>query len=120
MNTPSSKLHRSTPSRSARVSAAIAMIAGAAGAANAQLNIEAWRQGTEYRAMKLQRELSDTENKIQAARRFYNTNVRDLVTMLQSFPANVVAGMFPQFKAMEYFELSEADAAAKDPVKVKF
>ncbi len=70
--------------------------------------------------LELQRELSDTENKIQAARRFYNTNVRDLVTMLQSFPANVVAGMFPQFKAMEYFELSEADAAAKDPVKVKF
>jgi LemA protein len=70
--------------------------------------------------LELQRELSDTENKVQASRRFYNTNVRDLVTMLQSFPANVVAGMFPQFKAMEYFELGEADAAAKDPVKVKF
>lgn len=70
--------------------------------------------------LELQRELSDTENKVQAARRFYNTNVRDLNTMLQSFPANVVGGMFPQFKGMEFFELSESDAAAKDPVKVKF
>ncbi|MEK9177171.1 MAG: LemA family protein [Patescibacteria group bacterium] len=70
--------------------------------------------------LELQRELSDTENKVQAARRFYNTNVRDLVTMLQSFPANLVAGMFPQFKPMDYFELSEVDAAAKEPVKVKF
>jgi LemA protein len=70
--------------------------------------------------LELQRELSDTENKVQAARRFYNTNVRDLNTMLQSFPANTVGRMFPQFKGMEFFELAEADAAAKDPVKVKF
>jgi LemA protein len=68
----------------------------------------------------LQNELSDTENKIQSARRFYNTNVRDLATMLQSFPASVVAGMFPQFKPMEYFELGTADSAAKDPVAVRF
>ena len=70
--------------------------------------------------LELQRELEDTENKIQSARRFYNTNARDLSTMLQSFPANLVAGMFPQFKPLEYFELGAADAAAKDPVQVKF
>ncbi len=44
--------------------------------------------------MELQRELSDTENKIQAARRFYNTNVRDINTAVESFPGNVIAGMF--------------------------
>lgn len=69
--------------------------------------------------LELQRELSDTENKIQAARRFYNGNVRDLSIGLQSFPGNIVGNAFG-FKAMEFFELSEADAAAKDPVKVKF
>lgn len=67
----------------------------------------------------LQGELSDTENKIQAARRFYNGNVRDLNTAIESFPGNVVAGMF-NFQKQEFFELAEADAAAKDPVKVQF
>jgi LemA protein len=67
----------------------------------------------------LQTELSDTENKIQAARRFYNANVRDLTTGLQSFPGNVIAGMF-SFEKMEYFELDATDAAAREPVTVKF
>lgn len=67
----------------------------------------------------LQQELSDTENKIQAARRFYNTNVRDLNIGIESFPGNIVADMF-HFKRMEFFELGEADAAAKEPVKVSF
>ncbi len=67
----------------------------------------------------LQRELSDTENKIQSARRFYNGNVRDLKIGLQSFPGNIIGSTFG-FKEMEFFELSEADAAAKDPVKVSF
>ncbi len=67
----------------------------------------------------LQTELSDTENKIQAARRFYNGNVRDLTTGLQTFPGNLIAGMF-HFEKMEYFQLSDADAAAKEPVAVKF
>ncbi len=59
MNTPSSKIHRSTPSLSVGVAAAIALIVGAVGTAQGQqVNIPAWRQGTEYRAMKLQRELS--------------------------------------------------------------
>ena len=69
--------------------------------------------------LELQRELSDTENKIQASRRFYNTNVRDLNTALESFPANVVGTMF-RFEGREFFELSEADQAAKEPVKVSF
>lgn len=67
----------------------------------------------------LQTELSDTENKIQAARRFYNGNVRDLTTAMQSFPGNIIANTF-NFEKMEYFQLDAADAAAREPVKVKF
>lgn len=69
--------------------------------------------------LSLQNELSDTENKIQAARRFYNTNVRDLNTGLQSFPGNIIASV-GHFSKMEFFGLSDADAAAKNPVEVKF
>ncbi len=67
--------------------------------------------------LELQRELSDTENKIQAARRFYNTNVRDLNIKIESFPSNIIAKIF-MFKQREFFELEEA--AAKEPVQVKF
>jgi LemA protein len=66
----------------------------------------------------LQRELSDTENKIQAARRFYNGNVRDLNTAIQTFPSNIIANMF-RFEARDFFELGDADAA-REPVKVQF
>jgi len=69
--------------------------------------------------LELQRELSDTENKIQAARRFYNTNVRDLNTGIESFPGNVIANMF-RFEPREFFELGEAEGAAREPVKVAF
>jgi LemA protein len=69
--------------------------------------------------LELQHELEDTENKIQAARRFYNGVVRDLNTALQSFPGNVLAGMF-NFASQPYFELGDADAAAREPVAVKF
>lgn len=69
--------------------------------------------------LELQRELSDTENKIQAARRFYNSVVQDLNASVQMFPGNMIANMFG-FKASEFFQLGEADAAAKEPVKVKF
>jgi LemA protein len=69
--------------------------------------------------LELQRELSDTENKIQAARRFYNGNVRDLAIGIQSFPGNVIANAFG-FQAMEYFELGEGEEAARNPVPVKF
>ncbi len=68
--------------------------------------------------MELQRELSDTENKIQAARRFYNGNVRDLNTSIESFPGNMVASLFG-FKQKEFFDLPEGDAA-ENPVEVKF
>lgn len=67
--------------------------------------------------LELQRELSDTENKIQAARRFYNTNARDLNIKIESFPANVVAKFF-SFSLVEFFELEEE--AAKEPIKVQF
>ncbi len=67
----------------------------------------------------LQRELSDTENKIQAARRFYNGTVRDLNISTESFPSNIVASSF-HFSKMEMFGLTEEDAAAKNAVEVKF
>ena len=66
----------------------------------------------------LQNELSDTENKIQAARRFYNANVRDLNTKIEVFPSNILAGMF-HFSKMEFFDLADNDAA-QQPVVVKF
>lgn len=68
---------------------------------------------------KLQDELSDTENKIQAARRFYNGNVRDLNIRIESFPYNLIAGIF-KFEKREFFELNEENAPAKEPVQVKF
>ena len=67
--------------------------------------------------LELQKELSDTENKIQASRRFYNTNVRDLNIKIESFPSNLVAGWF-NFEGMELFEIAEE--AEKQPVSVKF
>ena len=65
----------------------------------------------------LQAELSDTENKIQAARRFYNSNVLVLNTKRETFPTNLIAGAFGFAKA-DFFELG--DAAAREPVKVQF
>jgi len=69
--------------------------------------------------LSLQSELSDTENKIQAARRFYNGNVRDLNIAVDSFPSNLIAKLF-HFVKMELFTLDESEAAAKKPVEVKF
>ena len=70
--------------------------------------------------VELQRELTDTENKIQAARRFFNANVRDYTVATQTFPSNVVAKMFG-FKSDGFFELAETEAAAaSQPVKVSF
>ena len=68
--------------------------------------------------MQLQQELVDTEDKIQASRRFYNGGVRDLNTKIQTFPANIVAGMF-NFQAKEFFEV-EDPASVENPVEVKF
>lgn len=67
--------------------------------------------------LELQQELSDTENKIQASRRFYNGNVRDLNTKIETFPSNFIANMF-NFGKREFFELTEE--AAKEPVAVQF
>ncbi|MEK7510968.1 MAG: LemA family protein [Patescibacteria group bacterium] len=67
--------------------------------------------------LELQRELSDTENKIMASRRFYNSNVQTLNTSIEQFPNSVIAKPFG-FTQMELFELTEE--AAREPVKVAF
>jgi LemA protein len=69
--------------------------------------------------LELQRELVDAEDKIQAARRFYNTNVRDFNTKIEIFPNRLVAGWL-KFTARDFFELGENEAAAKEPVRVQF
>lgn len=66
--------------------------------------------------LQLQTELSDTENKIQASRRFYNGNVRDFNTKLQVFPNNLIASMLG-FKKYEFFEANEEE---KKNVNVQF
>lgn len=66
---------------------------------------------------KLQEELSDTENKIQAARRFYNGTVMDYNTAIQSVPTNIIAGSFG-FKQEEFFDIEEE--AQREAVKVQF
>ena len=68
--------------------------------------------------LELQRELSDTENKIQASRRFYNGTVRDLNIAIQSFPSSVIAHSC-NFRAMSLFDLPDTDSA-QQPVEVKF
>jgi len=66
--------------------------------------------------LKLQDEISDTENKVQASRRFYNGNVRDFNTKLQVFPTNMVGNMLG-FKKYEFFQIDESDRAVPE---VKF
>lgn len=66
---------------------------------------------------KLQDELTDTENKIQASRRFYNGVVRDFNTKIQVFPTNIMAGMF-HFTKREFFEIE--NKAERENVAVKF
>ena len=66
----------------------------------------------------LQTELVDTEDKIQAARRFYNGGVRDLNTKIQIFPNNIFAGMLG-FKSREFFEVEDRKSA-EEAVKVDF
>jgi LemA protein len=69
----------------------------------------------------LQAELVDTEDKIQASRRFYNGVVRDFNTKRTTFPTNIFAGMLGFNKDKEFFELDEAAAAAAaEPVNVQF
>ncbi|TSD00105.1 MAG: LemA-like protein [Parcubacteria group bacterium Athens0714_25] len=66
--------------------------------------------------LELQRELSDTENKIQASRRFYNGNVRDFNIKIEVFPSSIVAGML-HFSKRDFFEAEESE---KENVKVEF
>jgi LemA protein len=67
----------------------------------------------------LQSELSDTENKLQAARRFYNSTVMAYNTKIQTVPTNILAKQF-NFVASEFFELAENEESARNPVEVKF
>ena len=66
--------------------------------------------------LQLQDEISDTENKIQASRRFYNGNVRDFNTSIQTFPTNMFAGML-KFTKYEFFQAAEGE---RQNVQVKF
>lgn len=68
--------------------------------------------------IQLQNELVDTEDKIQASRRFYNGGVRDLNTKIKMFPSNLVAGVLG-FHAKEFFEVEDM-ASVEKPVEVKF
>jgi LemA protein len=67
--------------------------------------------------LELQRELTDTEDKIMASRRFYNSNVRSFNTKIEVFPTNLLAKQLG-FTKEEFFELNEE--AAREPVKVQF
>ena len=67
--------------------------------------------------VELQREITDTEDKIQAARRFYNGNVRDPNIAIESFPSNIIANMF-SYKKKELFELD--DVEERKNIEVKF
>ncbi len=69
--------------------------------------------------LQLQQQLQDTEDKLQAARRFYNGVVMELNTKLQSFPSSFIGGIF-HFTASDFFQLGADEQAAKDPVKVQF
>ncbi len=68
--------------------------------------------------MQMQRDLTDTEDKLQAARRFYNSTVRDFNTAIQHFPTNAIAGLF-HFTASEFFDIDEKGVEGQ-PVKVQF
>lgn len=61
--------------------------------------------------LELQRELANTEDRIQAARRFYNGNVRDLNTRVEAFPSNLVAALF-RFKQEEFFKIADVRVRA--------
>ena len=71
--------------------------------------------------VKLQEQLQDVEDKIQAARRFYNSGAKELNTKIMTFPANIVNNMFGHFKKRDYFEVNDAEKAKieKTP-EVKF
>ena len=65
--------------------------------------------------LELQKELTNTEDRIQAARRFYNANVRDLNTRIEIFPSNIIASFF-NFIQAEYFEIDSVAEASSPQV----
>ena len=67
--------------------------------------------------LELQKELSNTEDRIQASRRFYNGNVRDLNTRIEVFPSNIIASLF-RFVQAEFFEIEEVTAAQAPEIKL--
>lgn len=76
------------------------------------------KAGTNF--LELQREITDTEDKIQASRRFYNTTVLALNTKIETFPSAIIANLF-QFKKESFFELDEAERkTAQQAPKVPF
>ena len=70
---------------------------------------------------KLQDELTDTEDKIQASRRFYNGVARDFNTRRKTFPTNMLANLFGYHQDKEFYDVPEdQEAAVREPVAVKF
>ena len=71
--------------------------------------------------VKLQEQLQDVEDKIQAARRFYNSGAKELNTKIKTFPSNIINNMFGHFKQRDYFEVAEAEKAKIEKApEVKF
>ena len=69
----------------------------------------------------LQTQLQDTEDKIQAARRFYNAGAKELNTKIKTFPTNLINNFVGHFKTRDYFEVDDAEKAKiKDAPEVKF
>jgi LemA protein len=63
--------------------------------------------------------LADTENKLQASRRFYNSNILANNNKIEQFPSNIIGRLFG-FKEADFFKLDESEQAARQPVKVSF
>lgn len=71
--------------------------------------------------VKLQQQLQDVEDKIQAARRFYNAGAKELNTKIKTFPSNIINNIFGHFKKREYFEVAESEKAKIEKApEVKF
>lgn len=71
--------------------------------------------------VKLQQQLQDVEDKLQAARRFYNAGAKELNTKIKTFPTNIINNLVGHFKKRDYFEVEESEKAKiKDAPEVKF
>ena len=71
--------------------------------------------------VKLQEQLQDVEDKIQAARRFYNAGAKELNTKIKTFPTNIINSMIGHFKKREYFEVADSEKARIEKApEVKF